>query len=49
MADDVPVVWQFRAWHFNEKVRWALDWKWIAHTRRTLLPGWHIPRVPRIG
>jgi glutathione S-transferase len=45
MADDAPVLWQFRASHFNEKVRWALDWKGIAHIRRTLLPGWHIPRV----
>ena len=45
MPDDAPVLWQFRASHFNEKVRWALDWKGIPHTRRTLLPGWHIPRV----
>ena len=45
MAETVPVLWQFRASHFNEKVRWALDWKGIPHLRRTLLPGWHIPRV----
>jgi glutathione S-transferase len=45
MPDDAPVLWQFRASHFNEKVRWALDWKGIPHTRQTLLPGWHIPRV----
>ena len=42
---DVPMLWQFRASHYNEKARWALDWKGIAHTRHTLLPGWHIPRV----
>jgi glutathione S-transferase len=42
---DAPVLWQFRASHYNEKVRWALDWKGIAHERRTLLPGWHVPRV----
>ena len=40
-----PVLWQFRFSHFNEKARWALDWKGIAHMRRSLLPGFHIPRV----
>jgi glutathione S-transferase len=40
-----PVLWQFRASHYNEKARWALDWKGIPHVRRTLLPGWHMPRV----
>jgi len=40
-----PVLWQFRFSHFNEKVRWALDWKRIAHVRRSLLPGLHIPRI----
>jgi glutathione S-transferase len=40
-----PVLWQFRFSHFNEKVRWALDWKGIAHVRRSLLPGLHIPRI----
>ena len=41
----VPVLWQFRFSHFNEKARWALDWKGIAHVRRSLLPGFHVPRV----
>jgi glutathione S-transferase len=41
----VPVLWQFRFSHFNEKVRWALDWKRIPHVRRSLLPGLHVPRV----
>jgi glutathione S-transferase len=40
-----PVLWQFRHSHFNEKARWALDWKGIGHVRRSLLPGLHIPRV----
>src|SRR5262249_59779214 len=31
-----PVLWQFRISHFNEKVRWALDWKGIPHVRRVL-------------
>ena len=40
-----PVLWQFRFSHYNEKVRWALDWKGIPHVRRSLVPGFHIPRV----
>jgi glutathione S-transferase len=44
-ASDAPVLWQFRASHFNEKVRWALDWKGIVHERRSLLPGPHVPVV----
>jgi glutathione S-transferase len=40
-----PVLWQFRFSHFNEKARWALDWKGIPHVRRSLLPGFHVPRV----
>src|SRR5213593_3365528 len=40
-----PVLWQFRFSHYNEKARWALDWKGIAHVRRSLLPGFHVPRV----
>jgi glutathione S-transferase len=44
-ANGVPTLWQFRASHFNEKVRWALDWKGIRHRRRSLLPGPHVPVV----
>lgn len=44
-ANGVPILWQFRASHFNEKVRWALDWKGIPHERRSLLPGPHAPVV----
>jgi len=40
-----PVLWQFRFSHFNEKARWALDWKRFPHVRRSLLPGLHVPRV----
>src|SRR5262249_44594876 len=45
MASAVPVLWQFRQSHYNEKARWALDWKRIRHERRSLLPGLHVPRV----
>lgn len=33
--DDI-VLWHFPISHFNEKVRWALDWKGIPHRRRVL-------------
>ena len=40
-----PVLWQFKYSHYNEKARWALDFKRVPHVRRSLLPGAHIPRV----
>jgi glutathione S-transferase len=43
---EAPVVlWHFRFSHYNEKVRWALDWQGVPHVRRALLPGLHVPRV----
>jgi len=39
---------QFRYSPYNEKVRWALDLKRVAHTRRSLLPGPHaLALLPR--
>jgi len=43
MAD--PILWQFKYSHYNEKVRWALDFKRLPHRRRSLLPGPHAVRV----
>jgi glutathione S-transferase len=40
-ADQRPVLWQLQISHYNEKVRWALDYKRIPHTRRSMLPGVH--------
>src|SRR5436190_1646821 len=40
-----PVLWQFKYSHYNEKARWALDFKRVTHVRQSLLPGPHIPRV----
>jgi hypothetical protein len=31
-----PVLWHFPISHYNEKARWALDWKGIPHVRRAL-------------
>jgi glutathione S-transferase len=33
-----PVLWQYSFSNYNEKVRWALDFKGIRHSRRSLLP-----------
>ena len=34
-----PVLWQYNFSNFNEKARWALDFKSVPHVRRSLLPG----------
>src|SRR5919109_5395282 len=34
----LPVLWQYNFSNLNEKVRWALDYKGVAHVRRSLLP-----------
>jgi len=39
---------QFRWSHYNEKARWALDWKQVPHVRRSLLPGPHGPIILRL-
>jgi glutathione S-transferase len=33
-----PVLWQYSFSNYNEKVRWALDYKGIPHRRRSVLP-----------
>src|SRR5882672_10218835 len=33
---DTPLLWHIPLSHFSEKVRWALDYKRIAHRRRVL-------------
>lgn len=43
-----PVLHQFNTSHFNEKARWALDWKAIAHRRVSHLPGPHMPTIRRM-
>ncbi len=34
-----PILWQYSFSNFNEKARWALDFKRIPHVRRSVLPG----------
>jgi glutathione S-transferase len=44
----VPVLWQLELSHYNEKVRWALDYKRVPHIRRSLLPGLHVLKAKRL-
>ena len=39
IAVSAPVLWQYNFSNFNEKARWALDFKRVPHVRRSLLPG----------
>ena len=39
MSDGRPVLWQYSFSNYNEKARWALDFKGIPHHRRSLMPG----------
>ncbi len=43
------VLHQFPYSHYNEKARWALDWKGIAHERVDYLPGPHAPQMQRLS
>lgn len=38
MASPTPVLWQIKVSHYNEKARWALDYKRVPHRRRAPLP-----------
>jgi glutathione S-transferase len=40
MDTTTPLLWHIPVSHFNEKVRWALDFKRIAHKRRVLGPNY---------
>ena len=41
-AMDIPLLWHIPLSHYSEKVRWALDYKGIAHRRRVLGPDYLI-------
>jgi len=38
VAVDTPVLWHLEISHYNEKARWALDYKGVAHVRRAVMP-----------
>ena len=37
---DEPVLWQYSFSNYNEKARWALDFKGMRHRRHSVMPGW---------
>jgi glutathione S-transferase len=49
MDDTAPVLWHLEISHYNEKVRWALDYKGVAHVRRAVTPGLQEFRARRLG
>jgi glutathione S-transferase len=46
---ETPVLYQITFSHFNEKARWALDYKRVPHRREPLLPGLHERRSMKLG
>jgi glutathione S-transferase len=44
-----PELFQFEFSHFNEKVRWAFDWKRVMHRRHSYLPGFHMLPIMRLS
>jgi glutathione S-transferase len=47
--DDVPVLWHLKVSNYNEKVRWALDYKRIPHRREAPMPGAHMLAAFRVS
>jgi glutathione S-transferase len=41
----IPILWHLDISHFNEKARWALDYKGIPHERRSVFPGMQAARA----
>lgn len=48
-ASSSPLLHQVRFSHFNEKGRWALDYKGVPHRRRSYQPGLHVLSSRRLG
>ena len=36
---ETPILWHLEISHYNEKARWALDYKGVEHVRRAVTPG----------
>lgn len=47
MSDGIELL-QFRYSHYNEKARWALDFKGVPHRRTALLPGPHMRTIKKL-
>ena len=46
---DRPVLWHLAMSHYNEKVRWAFDYKRVPHVRRAVMPPAHALLAMRLG
>src|SRR3954453_15261862 len=44
-----PVLWHLKVSHYNEKARWALDYKRRPHVRRAVVPGRHARIAQGLG
>lgn len=44
-----PVLWHLKISHYNEKARWALDYKGVDHIRRAVTPGLQEFRARRVA
>lgn len=49
MAPATATLHQFPYSHFNEKARWALDWKRVPHRRVSHLPGPHMRAIKKLS
>jgi glutathione S-transferase len=47
--DGAPVLWHLKVSHYNEKARWALDYKGVPHLRRAAEPGRHRAIAKRLS
>jgi glutathione S-transferase len=41
MTEEHPVLWHLKVSHYNEKARWAMDYKAVPHVRRASMPPVH--------
>src|SRR5918999_2230050 len=47
-AVETPVLWHLEISHYNEKARWALDYKGVPHVRRAVTPALQELRARRL-
>jgi glutathione S-transferase len=45
----VPTLWHLKVSNYNEKARWALDYKQVPHVRRAAIPGRHAAIAEKLG
>ena len=48
-TNDTPLLWHLKVSNYNEKARWALDFKGIRHLRRAAIPGRHRELAQRLS